>query len=308
MNILVYGAGVLGSFYAARLKESGQNVSVLARGNRLVDMQKFGIIQEDPRTGKSKTTCVKVTDSLGPDDVYDLIIVLVRKNQLIDILPLLAANRCTPNVLFMVNNAAGPHEIIAALGHERVLFGFAGAGGTREGHIIRATILPGYLQPTCVGELDGQSTPRVEQIAKILKSAGFPTIIRKNMDAWLKTHAALISPIANAIYMSGDSLQQLAHTKENVKIMMRAILEGFKVLHSLDIPITPTTMQILELIPVPLMVSLLQQILDTRYAELIIARHANAARDEMKQLAEEFRLLARTSSSTIAIDHLRSFI
>jgi len=308
VNILVYGAGVLGSFYAARLKESGQNVSVLARGNRLVELQKFGIIQENSNTGKSKTTYIKVTDSLGPDDVYDLIIVLVRKNQLIDILPSLAANRCTPNVLFMVNNAAGPHEIIAALGRERVLLGFAGAGGTREGQIIRGTILPGYLQPTCVGELDGQSTLRVRQIAEILKSAGFPTVIRKNMDAWLKTHAALVSPVANAIYMSGGSIYRLAHTKENVKIMVHAIREGFKVLHSLDIPITPTTMRIFELIPEPLMVSLLQQILDTRYAELIIARHANAARDEMKQLAEEFRLLARTSSSTIAIDHLRSYI
>ncbi len=30
MKILVYGAGVLGSLYAARLRESGQDVSILA--------------------------------------------------------------------------------------------------------------------------------------------------------------------------------------------------------------------------------------------------------------------------------------
>ena len=34
MKILFYGAGVMGSLYAARLKESGQDISVLARGQR----------------------------------------------------------------------------------------------------------------------------------------------------------------------------------------------------------------------------------------------------------------------------------
>ncbi len=32
MDILVYGAGVVGSVYAARLKAAGHNVSLLARG------------------------------------------------------------------------------------------------------------------------------------------------------------------------------------------------------------------------------------------------------------------------------------
>ena len=31
MKILFYGAGVMGSLYAARLKDSGQDISVLAR-------------------------------------------------------------------------------------------------------------------------------------------------------------------------------------------------------------------------------------------------------------------------------------
>src|SRR5512145_1192700 len=104
MNILVYGAGVLGSLYAARLKESGQNVSILAREQRLVDLRKHGILVEDPITGKSTITRVNVVDSLAPEDAYDLIIVFVRKNQLTDVLPVLAANRYTASILFMLNN------------------------------------------------------------------------------------------------------------------------------------------------------------------------------------------------------------
>ena len=50
MKILVYGAGVLGSLYAARLKESGLDVSILARSRRLADIREHGIELEDSST------------------------------------------------------------------------------------------------------------------------------------------------------------------------------------------------------------------------------------------------------------------
>ena len=49
MKILIYGAGVMGSLYAARLKESGQDVSILARGQRLADIRERGIIVDTRR-------------------------------------------------------------------------------------------------------------------------------------------------------------------------------------------------------------------------------------------------------------------
>ncbi len=43
MDILVYGAGVIGSVYAARLQQAGYNVSLLARGQRAVSLRTHGI-------------------------------------------------------------------------------------------------------------------------------------------------------------------------------------------------------------------------------------------------------------------------
>lgn len=308
VNILIYGAGVLGSLYAMRLQLAGQNVSILARGARLADLRNHGILLEDP-TGKCSTVHANAVDSLASDDAYDLVMVFVRGNQVAGILPVLALNRLIPSILFMVNNVSGFHAITAAVGPERVLWGFAGAGGARQGHIIRAAVLPRFLQPTSVAELDGQFTPRVRKIAQILRSAGFPTVIRKNMDAWLKSHAALVSPIANAIYRTGGDIHQLAKDRQTVQLMLHAIKEGFQVLHALDIPITPFSMRILEIMPEPMILPLIQRVLDTRAAELVIERHANAARDEMKQIAEEYKALAYASRiSTPSIDALRTFI
>jgi 2-dehydropantoate 2-reductase len=126
MQILVYGAGVLGSLYAARLQEAGQHVSLLARGQRLQDIREHGIVLEDVLSGQTTTTHVKVVEELRPEDQYDLAVVIMGKHQVAAIFPQLAANQLIPTVLFLHNNAAGPQAMVEVLGQGRVLLGFAG--------------------------------------------------------------------------------------------------------------------------------------------------------------------------------------
>jgi 2-dehydropantoate 2-reductase len=307
MRILFYGAGVMGSLYAARLKESGQDVSVLARGQRLADIIEHGIVLEDVSTGRRTTTRVNVVERLAPEDIYDLVVVMMPKNHVPEILPTLAANRFTPNVLFMFNNAAGPDEMIDALSRESVLIGFPGAGGTQKGHVVRYLVVSGRQQPTTFGESDGSTTPRLEQIAGLFKSAGFPVAIISQMDAWLKTHAAEVSPMANALYMAGGDNYRLARTRDAIVLMIRAIREGYKVLQELNIPVTPARHKILRWIPEPVLVALMRRIFKSeKMADLI--GHANAARTEMAQIASEFDALARMASvPTPAIDLLNKY-
>ncbi len=308
MKILIYGAGVMGSLYAAKLQESGQDVSILARGQRLADLREHGIVLEDTH-GTRATTRVNVVEALAPDDAYDLVVVMMPKDCIPDVLPVLAANRRTPNVLFVCNNAAGPDDMIAALGRERVLLGFVGAGGTRKGHIVRYIVESGREQPTTFGELDRDTTPRLEQIAEVFKGAGFPVALCADMDAWLKTHVAEISPTANALYLAGGDNHRLARTRDGVVLMIRAMREGYAVLRALGIPIVPSNHKIVNWIPEPLLVPLVRKMLDSKEVELKAAGHANAARHEMKQIADEFRALARKASvPTPAMGRLYTYI
>jgi 2-dehydropantoate 2-reductase len=233
----------------------------------------------------------------------------MRKNQVSAILPALAANRHTPNVLFMGNNVAGPDEMVEALGRERILLGFPGAAGHREGYVVTVKVTSGRQQPTTFGELDGRTTPRLQEIVEAFKSAGFPVAINSNMDAWLKTHIAEVGPAANAIYMAGGDNYRLARTRDGLVLMVRAIREGYRVLRALGVPITPANHKIFEWIPEPILVALMRRLLNTKTAEIEIAGHANAARDEFKQLADDFRALARTTSvPTPAMDRLYTYI
>src|SRR5579859_1591597 len=123
MNILVYGAGVIGSVYAARLHEAGYTVSLLARGQRAVSLRTHGILLENTVTGQHTTTWVSIIDHLALTDSYDVVLVTVRLDQLASILPSLAANHQTPTVLFMLNNPDGMSRL-EMLDPHRVLLGF----------------------------------------------------------------------------------------------------------------------------------------------------------------------------------------
>ncbi len=309
MKMLFFGAGVLGSLYAARCRDAGHDVAILARGQRLADLREHGIVLEDFATGARTVTPVRVVETLAPDDVYDWIVVLVRKNQLDEILPVLAANRGTPNLLLMVNNASGIAGIADRVGRERAVFGFPGAGGARVGYVVRYNIVSGLIQPMTLGEPDGRITPRLRDIAAVLVAAGFPVALSRAMDAWLKTHVAAICPVANALYLAGGDNYRLARTRDGIVLMVRAIKESFRVLRALNIPVTPFKFRILPLIPEPFLVALLQRALATEWATTTLSSHANSARDEMQQLTDEFDALARESGvPTPSVDRLAAYV
>jgi ketopantoate reductase len=308
MRILVYGAGPLGSVFAARLQEGGNDVSLLARGQRLADLREHGIVLHDVVTDLWTTTRVDAVERLEPEDAYDLIIVIMRKNNALDILPILAANRHSPNVLFLMNSAAGPDALVEALGRDRVLIGFPSSGGYREGHVVHCIAgQEGNEAAVPFGEVDGRVTERTRAVARALASApGYTAEIRQDMDAWLKYHVALLMPsIAPALYMCGTDRKRLAATRDAVVLAVRAAREGFRVLRELGYPVTPSKYRVFQWLPEPLLVAVLQRYLSHDLMEVALVQHAEAARDEVRHLAGEFLALARqTSVPTPAIDRL----
>ena len=88
MNILVYGAGVVGTLYAARLRGAGHQVTVLARGVRLADIRRNGLVLDDVVTGNRTITRVAVAEQLLAEDCYDMALVAVRRDQLASIMPI----------------------------------------------------------------------------------------------------------------------------------------------------------------------------------------------------------------------------
>lgn len=309
MRILVYGAGVLGSLYAARLYQTGYDVTLLARGKRFDEINEKGVIMVGSLSGEQTVSRVPICQKLEPDDSYDLIIVLVRADQVTELLPVLAANKNSKNILFMVNNPNGYEGWIKAVGKERLLLGFAGAGGTRKDGVVTFHVVSPILQPTTLAEPDGSKTDRIKAISKIFRNAGFATAICNNMEGWQKTHVGWVSPVANAILAAGGDGKALSQRPDLLELLVDAIHEGFDVLHKLRIPVTPKKLKILTAMPKGLTQFILKLWSKTQHFDTIATRHTLAAYSEMKLLSEDFQAIARSASiPTPALDRLHQYM
>ena len=292
MDILVYGAGVIGSVYAARLQQAGYNVSLLARGQRAVSLRTHGIQLENASTGKKTTTQVAVVEQLAPTDKYDVVIVTVRLDQLHSILPVLAANHEIPTLLFLLSNPAGLRQF-EELDPQRVVPGFPAVGGVRKGDIVHYIAV--RQVPTMLGEADGHVTPRLRDLAVLFKKAGFKVGLSPDMQAWLKIHAITDMGIIAAVMMTGGSAQ-LARSRRNVVMLVQAIREGMLALRALGTPLTPFYLTVLFLwLPRWITVILLQLLLRTRLSVLGIDAHLDDDIEELRQMAREIMAQLRSS-------------
>jgi 2-dehydropantoate 2-reductase len=297
-RLLVIGAGVNGSICAVSLYTAGFDVTVLARGKRCEEVRDGGIIIEDPFKNTRSQTKVRVINRLDPEDSYDYILVVIRKNQVRDLLPVLALNR-SPNVVFMVNNPSGPDEFAGVLGKERVMLGFVFGAGKRDGSVIRAISgLAGIATP--FGEIDGSITPRLTRLVGILCQAGLKSRTSTEISDYLATHAALVAPFARLLIKHDCDTYALARSTADLRLLVDALRETLDVLRATGFKIIPSGTNIVRIIPRFLLVAALRPLLSTKFAEVGAGWHCSQAPDEMRQLGIELMALVEKSSLPVS--------
>jgi 2-dehydropantoate 2-reductase len=304
-KLLVIGAGVNGSLCATNLHKAGFNVTLLARGKRYEELQSTGIILEDQFAHTRTETRVPVTNSLDPADYYDYILVVVRKNQVAALLPVLAQN-VSPNIVFLVNNPSGPEEFTKALGCQRVMQGFVFGAGRREGNVIRGYFPKGSWAVTPFGEIDGTLTPRLTRLVNIFRQAGMRAKASRNSTDWLATHAALVPCFAMPIMKYNLDAAALAKSRAEVGLIVDAMRETLDVLEAVGFRVTPWSNSSLRYIPRFLFILLLQWALPSQFMQVGGVWHVSQAPDEMRQLAAEVE--AMVEKSGLRVPELRTLL
>lgn len=292
-RILIYGAGVIGSTFGGLMAASGQEVTLLARNNRLKELNNSGLLLQKNGQKKAQNISVEIISELKPDDKFDFVFVTLRKEQVQDSLPILKKNK-SQNFVFMVNNPSGYDEWTQALGQGRVIPAFPGSAGKIENGIVFYEIVSGLIQPTTIGELNGSDSTRIKELKSIFKNAGFNVSISKNMDAWQKTHVAMVGPLGDVIYFDGGNNYSVVRNLPAIKQMNLALKENFSFLKDSGIGIVPWKLNIIRLMPLWILNLTMKLAFNTKWAETIISNHALVARNEMKVISKEFIELARS--------------
>ena len=290
-KILIYGAGVIGSVYAVKFSNTGYDVSVYARGNRLQTLQKNGLLYSE--NNSTKKAVVTVLDKVNPTDIFDYIFVTVRYEQIETALAELNENH-SQNIVTMVNNPRGYGIWESLIGKGRLIPAFAGAGGSIEDGVLYYQLTPRIVQPTTFGEPDGTFTNRLEVLAKILKKSRIPYSISKNMDAWQKAHLAMVTPLARGIYFDGGNNNTTAKNKQAIRLISSTLKRNFTALRAKEIPITPPKLNIFWLCPLWIMDIALKVMYNTKFIETVGSKHALNAKDEMLLLEKAFDELIST--------------
>ncbi len=303
LRFLVIGAGVNGSACASILKRSGIDVTLLARGQRFDDIRREGVVIENPLNGKRTVAAVPVVDRLNPDDFYDYLFVIMRKNQALELLPVLARNR-SPNIVFMGNTLTGPECYTDVLGKERVLLGSVYAGGRREGRIIRAMVPKGI--PVPFGEPDGSVSPRVRRLVAALNRGISRAEISTRIVDRLITHAAVIPPLGDLVLKHGCNLRSLAASGPDLYLMVDAMRESYAVIQACGYRIEPAGERSLLIAPRFLVAGLFRILFSTKFGEVGIAYHVSQAPDEMRHLSRELGVLVEKSG--LAVPALRAVL
>jgi 2-dehydropantoate 2-reductase len=283
-RILVIGAGVNGAVIAAGLHNAQIDVTVLARSKRYDDLLVQGIIIENPFNNNRSITRVPVINRLDPNDLYDYVLVVIRKNQVADILPVLAQNK-SPNLVFMGNNLSGPDDFIKILGRERVMMGSVYAAGKQDGSLIRAIVVRSVKAP--FGEVDGEITPRLRALAGILNQAGFKVELSGNIVDFQATHATGVALIGTLIRKHGCLTSALAHSRDDLRLYVDAKREAHQVLLALGRKILPRSEVFLAGMPTFLQIAGLRALLGSKFGQIGAGWHCSQAPDEIQQLAWE---------------------
>jgi 2-dehydropantoate 2-reductase len=292
VRILIFGAGVIGSVYAAKLIGAGHSVTFLARGRRLSGLTNHELVVIDADTDQRTSLPVTALNKLTPELQFDLVLVAIRAEQLTTALPTLAAMTDNSDVLFFGNLAGHQPELIAALG-SRVIYGFPAVGGVPDGQTIRYVLIT--QQKTMLGEPDGSSSARLLGIQNLFDLAGFSTKISRNMNDWMSAHAAFVAPIAFALYRDGVDTARLAADRATLRAMVRATKQSFAGLRAGGNKEIPANLSILYRMPTAFVANYWRKVMVGPHGELWFGAHSRSAPEEMRSIGEELQATLRAN-------------
>ncbi|MEK3964853.1 MULTISPECIES: ketopantoate reductase family protein [Paenibacillus] len=284
-RILIFGAGVIGSMYAIKLIEAGFDVSLFAHSNRYTSLRENGL--QYIEKGTVRSIQVNVMDTLENDDVYDFIFVTVRYDRSEAALLALKDNQ-SKNIVTMISNSIGFSSWLDIVG-DRLLPAFPGFGGQIKDGVLHARFLPKFIAATAFGEINGVATERIENLAKLFKTAKLPYVIKKDMQAYLITHS--VSDIAMLSFLHSENKiidKKTARTRKTARKITVTLKAYLREIQKAGVLIDPPILKMVLKFPNLLLDLFFMTWLRTKMVrDMMLPDYANNANNEIVQLSND---------------------
>ncbi len=237
MNILVFGAGAMGSVFGGFLSQENE-VVLIGRKSHMAAVNSQGLRVSGiwgEHIFRKIRGFTSVSD-LKDKTLFDLIMITTKSYATED-----AAGTILPYVkkgtaVMSMQNGIGNEDIISQIvGSENTMGGMAifGARIVEPGH-AEVTV---YASECKVGDLENGKTKRAESIAKTFSSAGIPTVASENIirDKWMKAfYNIALNPLSAILHVPYGDLGEMEDTREIMKSLLN---EAFEVALALKVPL-----------------------------------------------------------------------
>lgn len=232
MKIAILGAGSIGSTFAFQLSRAGHEVTVIARGQRLEQLEREKAIVKS----SGERAEVRVAPVLDPAIEFELVLVTVLAAQVDAVLPALKESRAR-QVMFMFNTFEPLARLREAVGAERFTFGFPAIIATLDDGRLTSTIVT-------VGQITTVTDP---QLAEVFTKAGIKSVVHPDMESWLRTHAAFIVPYMIGVRIAYERNGGLSWSE--AWRLADGMDEAFKLVKKIGNAITPAPMVLASRLP-----------------------------------------------------------
>ena len=230
------GAGAMGSVIGGHLAAAGNHVVLInIDADYVAAVNANGLVLESDAI--ERVVDVQAATSSDNLEPVDLILVLVKSFDTAE------AMRASMNLLgpetmvISLQNGLGQEEVLAEIvGRDNVIAGKTYIGGMMT---VPGRVVAGVTgKDTIIGELDGQITPRIQDVAETLESAGLTTVVSDNIMGamWDKL---LINVAAGALSgITGLNFGNLYELPEVEETAIEAVAEAIRVAGALGIRLT----------------------------------------------------------------------
>ena len=250
MKYLVIGAGGTGGSIGAYMTEAGKDVTLIARGEHLRQMQEHGLRMETTKKGNYTVQPVKATDMEHYDEQPDVIFVCVKGYSLEDTIPFIKRVAKDDTIVIPILNIYGTgsrmqEKLPGLLVTDGCIYI---AGEITEPGVI---LLRGDIFRIVYGVRDPQELrPELFEVAKDLKDSGIEGVLSDNIRRDALQKFAYVSPMAACglyYHVSAGEVQKTGDARDTFVKLMReidALATAMEVPFLVDI--VTTNLQILD--------------------------------------------------------------
>src|SRR6266576_3983666 len=223
MRVIVLGAGAIGAYYGGQLSRAGHNVTLYARGEHLSVIREHGLEIRTPEG--SSTVELSATDRVNELGAADFAILGVKSYSLDSIAPVVRQVAQDGATILPFLNGVETTDRLVELGVPRAAL----LGGVTRISVARVKLgvveRRGAFQSVIIGELDGQSTDRVNRIAFAFREAGIDARASEQIvvDLWEKF--VFIAALAASCGLARSPVGPLRQKPLGRRLLLRAVQE-----------------------------------------------------------------------------------